>query len=453
MISYIRNKQARIIASVNLEFVREKYFKKLNAKSRLVGLVGQRGVGKTTLMLQYLKSNFKPLEYLYFSADDVYLTDSSIYEIAGEFVKLGGRVLAIDEIHKYGNWANELKSIYDSFPNLIIRFSGSSMLNISNPKFALADTSSVSVIDSRGVEVKPQRTLRERLRFPSTPLLSSTNTSDAPSNAKFGLNEKYDLSRRVAISYVKPLSFREFIKFNSNINLPLLSLEEILNNHIELSTKYVFENPTLYKNFLKYLQIGYYPFFKEDEEEYLNKLFNACEKIINEDIPSVNRIDYAHLSIFKKFIAKLIYSKVPYKINISALSKEFGISHPTLMHYIEILESTKLIKAVRKYSKNISKKPAKIYFGNTNLLYTFSEQFGIEPEIETVRETFFANCFDTIYYSDIGDFKVDDVIFEVGGKNKSFKQIKDVPNSFLAIDTDYTAEPNKIPLWLFGCLY
>ena len=397
MISYIRNKQARIIASVNLEFVREQYFKKLNAKSRLVGLVGQRGVGKTTLMLQYLKSNFKPLEYLYFSADDAYLTDSSIYEIAEEFVKLGGKVLAIDEIHKYSNWANELKSIYDSFPNLIIRFSGSSMLNISN--------------------------------------------------------EKYDLSRRVAISYVKPLSFREFIKFNSNINLPLFSLEEILNNHIELSTKYVFENPTLYKNFLKYLQIGYYPFFKEDEEEYLNKLFNACEKIINEDIPSVNRIDYAHLSIFKKFIAKLIYSRVPYKINISALSKEFGISHPTLMHYIEILESTKLIKAVRKYSKNISKKPAKIYFGNTNLLYTFSEQFGLEPEIGTVRETFFANCFDTIYYSDIGDFRVNDVVFEIGGKNKSFKQIKDIPNSFLAIDTDYTAEPNKIPLWLFGCLY
>ena len=397
MISYIRNKQARIIASINLEFVREQYFKKLNAKSRLVGLVGQRGVGKTTLMLQYLKSNFKPLEYLYFSADDVYLTDSSIYEIAEEFVKLGGKVLAIDEIHKYSNWANELKSIYDSFPDLIIRFSGSSMLNI--------------------------------------------------------LNEKYDLSRRVAISYVRPLSFREFIKFSADIELPVLSLEEILNNHIELSTKYVFENPTLYKNFLKYLQIGYYPFFKEDEEEYLNKLFNACEKIINEDIPSVNRIDYTHLSIFKKLIAKLIYSKVPYKINISALSKEFGISHPTLMNYLEIFESTKLIKAVRKYSKNISKKPAKIYFGNTNLLYTFSEQFNIEPEIGTVRETFFANCFDTIYYSDIGDFRVKETIFEIGGKNKSFKQIKDVPNSFLVIDTDYTAEPNKIPLWLFGFLY
>ena len=165
-----------------------------------------------------------------------------------------------------------------------------------------------------------------------------------------------------------------------------------------------------------------------------------------------NRIDYSHLSIFRKFIAKLIYTKVPYKINISALSKEFGISHPTLMHYIEILESTKLIKPIRKFSKNISKKPAKIYFGNTNLLYTFSEQFSIEPEIGTIRETFFTNCFDTIYYSNIGDFRVNDTIFEVGGKNKSFKQIKDIPNSYLAIDIDYTTEPNKIPLWLFGCL-
>ena len=397
MIKYIQNKQIRIINSITLDFTRKEYLEKLLSKNRLVGLIGPRGVGKTTLLLQYLKLNYKPYEYLYFSADDVYITDSSIYDIADEFVKLGGRVIVIDEIHKYQNWGIEIKSIYDSFPELIIRFSGSSMLNI--------------------------------------------------------IYEKSDLSRRAVIKKVKPLSFREFLKLYANIDLPLLSIEDIHKNHNEISATLALEHPTLYKNFLKYLQIGYYPFFMEDEIEYKNKLFNACEKIINEDIPSLNRIDYSHLSIFKKFIAKLIYARAPFKVNIAKLCREFGISHPTLYTYLEILEKTELIRSIKKYSKNISKKPEKLLFANTNLLYTFSDEFGIEANIGTVRETFFASCFKNIYYSDIGDFIVDDTIYEIGGKNKKFKQIENVKNSYIVIDTDYSMTPNKIPLWLFGCLW
>jgi len=396
MIKYIRNKQIRLIQSTSLDFMRERYVGKLLSPNRLVGLVGQRGVGKTTLLLQYLKTNFKPTEYLYFSADDIYIINSSIYDIATEFVKLGGKVIVIDEIHKYKNWAIELKSIYDSFPDLIVRFSGSSMLNI--------------------------------------------------------LNEKYDLSRRCVISYVTPLSFKEYLKLSEKIELPALTLEEILTNASELSSSMALENPTLYKSFLKYLQIGFYPFFIEDEVEYKNKLFNALDKIIAEDIPSLNKIDYTHLSIFKKFIAKLIYSKVPYQVNITALCKEFGVSHPTLNTYLNILEETKIIKPIRKYSTKVSKKPEKLLFSNTNILYTFADEFGVEADIGTVRETFFASVFETIYYSDIGDFRVDKYIFEIGGKNKSFKQIKDVENSFVVVDTDYTMEENKIPLWLFGLM-
>jgi predicted AAA+ superfamily ATPase len=267
------------------------------------------------------------------------------------------------------------------------------------------------------------------------------------------LNEKFDLSRRLVVSYVKPLSFREFLELYADIKLPKLTFEEILKNHNEISSSFVLENPTLYKHFLKYLQIGYYPFFKEDEEEYKNKLFNACDKIINEDIPSLNKIDYVHLSIFKKLIAKMVYAKVPFEVNISSLSKEFGISHPTMQVYLEILHSSNLIKAIKKYSKKISKKPNKLLFGNTNLLYTYSDEFGMEIDVGNVRETFFASCFKNIYYSDIGDFRVDEYIFEIGGKNKTFKQIKDVKNSYLVIDTDYSMEKNKIPLWLFGFLY
>jgi len=397
MIKYIQNKQMRLINSVSLDFQREQYLEKLLSKNRLVGLIGQRGVGKTTLLLQYLKQNYKPLEYLYFSADDIYIINSSIYDITDEFVRLGGKIIVIDEIHKYQNWANEIKTIYDSFPELTIRFSGSSMLNI--------------------------------------------------------LNEKFDLSRRSVISYVKPLSFREFLKLDQNIDLPMLSLQEILSNHNELSANYALTYPTLYKNFLRYLQIGFYPFFIEDETEYKNKLFNACEKVINEDIPSLNKIEYTHLSIFKRFIAKLIYSKVPFKVNITALCKEFGVSHPTLASYLDILNSSKLIRPIKKYSKTISKKPDKLLFNNTNILYTFADEFGVEVDIGTVRETFFVSCFENIYYSDIGDFRVDDIIYEIGGKNKTFKQIKDVKNSYLVIDTDYTMEMNKVPLWLFGLLY
>ncbi len=396
MIKYIRNKQIRVIGSISLGFVREQYMNKLISANRLVGIIGQRGVGKTTLLLQYLKMNYKVTEYLYFSADDVYIVNSSIYDIADEFVRLGGKVIVIDEIYKYKNWAIELKSIYDSFPDLLIRFSGSSMLNI--------------------------------------------------------INEKYDLSRRVVIGTMGTLSFREYLKLSSDIELPQLTFEQILAEHTSLSPLLALENPTLYREFLRYLQIGAYPFFMEDEVEYKNKLFNALDKIIVEDIPSLNKIEYSHLSIFRKFIAKLIYAKVPYQVNISALCKEFGVSHPTLGNYINILESTKVIRAVKKFSTKVSKKPEKLLFGNTNILYTFADEFGVEVEIGTVRESFFVSCFDKVYYSDIGDFVVHDRIFEIGGKNKTLKQIKDVEKSFLVIDTDYTSDEKRIPLWLFGLM-
>jgi len=397
MLNYIRTKQVRIINNVSFEFTREKYLKKLESKNRLVGLIGQRGVGKTTLLLQYLKQNFELSEYIYFSADDTHIINSSIYDIVEEFVKLGGKVVVIDEIHKYQNWANEIKTIYDSYPDLIIRFSGSSMLNI--------------------------------------------------------LHEKFDLSRRAVISRVSTLNFQEYMKLSENIDLPTLEFQEILNNHITLSASLALQHPTLYKSFLKYLQIGYYPFFIEDEEEYTNKLFHASDKIINEDIPSLNKLEYTHLTIFKKIIAKLVFTKIPFKVNITALCKEFGISHPTLNTYLNILHETRLVNSIKKYSKNISNKPEKLLFGNTNLLYTYANAFGVDVEIGTIRETYFSSCFENnIYYSDIGDFIVNNTIFEIGGKSKSFKQIKDVANSYLVIDTDYSSQKNKIPLWMFGLL-
>jgi len=396
MLNYFRNKQARIIQSIPDGFVRTKYMKKLVSPNRLVGIIGQRGVGKTTLLLQYLKQNFRVHEYLYFSADDIYIADTRIYDLADEFIRLGGKVLVIDEIHKYNNWAQELKNIYDSFPELMIRFSGSSMLNL--------------------------------------------------------LYEKHDLSRRCVTAYMDTLSFNEYLELGRGCKLPDLSLEEILSRGSEISLDLALSHSNIYSDFKDYLSYGAYPFFMEDKDEFKNKLFNALQKIINEDIPSCHKIDYAQISIFKKLIAKLIESRLPYKVNVSKLSQELGITHPTLSIYLDILKDSKIFHPIKKYSTKVSRKPAKLLFDNTNILYAYSDEFGVEVSTGTVRETFFASCFADIFYSDIGDFRVKDIIYEIGGRNKTGEQIKYEKNAYLVIDIDYTTDTRKIPLWLFGMM-
>lgn len=394
MLNYFRNKQARLIQAAPENFIREKYLKKILSPNRLVGIIGQRGVGKTTLLLQYLKKNFSMSKFLYVSADDIYIADTTLYDIADEFSIMGGKVIVFDEIHKYKNWARELKNIYDSFPEMMIRFSGSSMLNI--------------------------------------------------------LYEKYDLSRRCVTIHMETLSFHEFLELSEKKILAQYSLGEIIENGSQISLDLALSDTNLYSSFLDYLKYGAYPFFIEDRDEFKTKLFNALQKIINEDIPSCNKMEYAHVSVFKRLVAKLIESGVPYKVNIAKLSKALGVTPPTLNSYLGILNDTKIFHSIKKYSTKISKKPEKLLFNNTNILYTFAEEFGVEANIGTVRETFFAGCFPQIYYSDIGDFRVQDIIFEIGGKNKTFKQIHDVENSYLVIDTNYTTDSRKIPLWLFG---
>ena len=394
-IDYFIRKQELLFSKLELTYIRDKYFTILNSDERLIGLIGARGVGKTTVLLQYLKSLKQ--KSLYLTGDDIEFSNTNIYTLVDEFYALGGRVIAVDEVHQYKNWAREIKNIYDSFPDLIIRISGSSMLNI--------------------------------------------------------LYEKYDLSRRIILEKMETLSFREYFEIENNINLPRYTLDEILENSSHISKELVFKYQNLYSSFKSYLQYGAYPFYLEGEENFHQKLFNALDKIIYEDIPSLNKIDYAHISIFQKLIFLIVSSKKPFLVNMASLSRDFGITEPTLYTYMEILDKTGIFKPMRKFSKKISKKPQKLLFSNTNILYSFSKKFEIEVEIGTVRETFFVNCFDNIFYSDIGDFKVNDKIFEVGGKNKTFNQIKDIENSYLAIDIDFTTNNKKIPLWLFGFLY
>jgi len=393
-INYFLRKQNLLISKISTEFIRTDYIAHLNEDEKLVGIIGARGVGKTTLLLQYLKMSTD--KYLYFSADDVVFQDLKLYDLVDEAYSLGRKVIVIDEIHKYRNWAGEIKNIYDSFPDIKIRISGSSMINI--------------------------------------------------------LFEKYDLSRRLVLFRVPHLSFREFLSMKLSKTFERFELEDILTNAEKISSGLVFENDELYALFKEYLEYGAYPFFIEGKKNFSKKLFNALDKVINEDIPSLNKIDYAHIIVFKKLIFRLVEAGKPFQVNVAKLSREFGISEPTLYTYFDILEKSRIFTPLKKYSTKISKKPEKLLFSNSNILYSYANEFEKEVEIGTVRETFFVNCFEKIFYSDIGDFKVDKYLFEVGGKNKSFKQIKDVENSFVVADMDYTVDNKKIPLWLFGFL-
>jgi predicted AAA+ superfamily ATPase len=393
-INYFLRKQNLLISQISTDFVRTDYIAFLREEEKLVGIIGPRGVGKTTLLLQYLKDS--STTYLYFSADDVVFQDLKLYDLVDEAYSLGRKLIVIDEIHKYKNWAGEIKNIYDSFPDIKIRISGSSMINI--------------------------------------------------------LFEKYDLSRRLVLHKVPHLSFREFLSMQKKEPFEVLKLEDILNHAEQLSSDLVFKHDDLYAFFKDYLEYGAYPFFIEGEKNFSKKLFHALDKVINEDIPSLNNINYTHVIVFKKLIFRLIEAGKPFQVNVAKLSREFGISEPTLYIYFDILQKSRIITPIKKYSKKVSKKPEKLLFSNSNILFSYANEFDKEVDTGTVRETFFVNCFDSIFYSDIGDFKVGEYIFEVGGRKKSFQQIKDVENSFVVADIDYTVNDRKIPLWLFGFL-
>ncbi|MFA7090990.1 MAG: AAA family ATPase [Arcobacteraceae bacterium] len=397
MIEQLQDKQRKLIFAIKNVTYQRKELDFINSSERLIGLIGARGVGKTTLLLQYV-SNFSLDEALYFSADDISIAAFGIVEIVEEFYKLGGRVIVIDEVHMFKDWSAHIKNLYDFYPDLVIRISGSSMLNI--------------------------------------------------------LMQSHDLSRRIVTKELDKLSFKEYFEIKHSVELPSFSFDEILKNHNTISFELTQQYPQLYKEFTLYLKLGCYPYYfsSNDLESFNSKLHNSIEKIIYEDIPSTNKIKFENLTIFKKLIYLVVASKVPFQVKIDSLAKDLGISEPTLYTYLEILDKTGIFTTLKKYSTKQSKKPEKLYFKNTNILQTVSEDLKITIDIGTIRETYFVSCFEDIYYSDIGDFKVGDYVFEVGGKNKDFTQIKNIENSFLALDIDTSTNKSKVPLWLFGFL-
>ncbi len=376
-------------------------FERINWHRRLIGIRGPRGVGKTTLLLQYIKLKLNASDSaLYVSLDDLYFANHTIAELADYFVKLGGKFLFLDEIHKYPSWSRELKNIYDNYPDLQIVFTGSSALDI--------------------------------------------DKGDA------------DLSRRAVMYDLPVMSLREYLAINNIGVFSTFSLSEIIENHREISLEITDKIKPL-KYLYEYFRTGAYPFFNEvgNAEEYYQHLQRIVNLILETDLPAFTQIDY--LSVYKlKKLLSVIAESVPFHPNISKLSERIGVMRDTLVRYLYYLERAGLIALVHRHRKGISKlsKPEKIYLNDTNLVYALQ---GNSANIGTVRETFFRSQLSVNYdvkIPDKGDFIVDDkFIFEIGGKNKTQKQIAGLKDAYVAIDGIEYGVDNKIPLWLFGFLY
>ena len=362
---------------------------------KLIGIIGARGVGKTTFLLQYLKESQIPFDKkLYFSADTIDV--DTIFDIAYEFHKIGGKLLIIDEIHKSIDFEKDLKKIYDML-DLKVIFSGSSAIKLDN--------------------------------------------------------SKGDLSRRAIMYHMQGLSFREFCELKKGITLSSFSLDEILQNHINISLELLsLIKPYEYWN--EYLQYGFYPFYFESKTNYSLRLKETIDTVIEVDIPYIFKIEYDKIINLKKLVRLICQSK-PFQINIRELSSKIGTTdYQTLYKYLEYLKRGKILTILKPLSKgdNIFSKPDKLYLNNTNLHYAYCNN----SETGTIREVFFSSQFEPQRLNSIkkGDFLVDEkYIFEIGGKGKKFKQIKDIENSFVVSDDIEIGNGNKIPLYLFGFLY
>ena len=376
-------------------------YERINFGQRLVGICGARGVGKTTLILQYLAEDFgDPRTGLYVSADHLHVAATGLYSIADEHQRNGGRLLCIDEIHKYDNWGQELKSIYDSFPELSLVVSGSSALHL--------------------------------------------------------VRHGYDLSRRLVRYSMKGLSFREFILFKTGLNIPAIPLSEILSNHTELSSS-ILAQAKVFPLFKEYLATGYYPFWLEGTDEYWAKLQNVLDKIIYEDIPSLFDIRHRGIQQIRRLLHILATSK-PFTVNVSELARELEASRDSLYQYLDYLVQARLTNAMslRAKGKAVQRKPGKIYLENTSLLHllaTTSDQ----TFIGTRRETFFVNQFaelHPLHLSRDADF-TDQAghSYEIGGRAKSGKQLSGTTKGYIVSDDIEIGSGRRVPLYLFGFLY
>lgn len=368
-------------------------YDQVNWNGRLVGIVGARGVGKTTMILQYIKAQADASNSLYVNAEDFYFSSHKLVDLADEFCKMGGKHLFIDEIHRYEGWSKELKLIYDYHPELQVTFSGSSVLDI-----------------NKGVQS--------------------------------------DLSRRAVIYTLYGLSFREYLELFEGIKIKVYTLDEVLTHQVKMKADF---HPLLH--FRQYLEKGYYPFALEDD--YEAKLLNVVTKTLETDIPEYANMNVSTGRKLKRLMA-VIAESVPFKPNMATLAEVLNVSRNNVADYLQYIEEAGLITQLRDQTGGIRSlgKVDKVYLENTNLIYSLVKKE--KAEIGNVRETFFMNqlrVVDDPITSPVSDFLVGDRTFEIGGRNKKQKQIKDVANAYVVKDDIEYGGLNVVPLWQFGLLY
>ena len=375
-------------------------YDKIDWRDRLIAIYGSRGTGKTTLVLQHIKEAFseKPEAALYVSLDQLWFETHSLFDLADAHYKSGGTHIFLDEVHYQKDWQRIIKNLYDEYPKLHIVYTGSSLLKI-----------------------------------------------EAGSG---------DLSRRQVIYRLYGLSFREYLYFESAYFMEAVSLQKLLKAHVKIASEVAHDIRPL-EYFSAYLKKGYYPFYKEIYSGYESRLTQITNQILESDYPAVESINYSTITKIKKMLYILAQS-CPQTPNMSQLYEQLGTDRNQGLKMLYILDNANLLNLLSSEKltlKNMAK-PDKIYCDNTNIMYSLTEDINVGTE----RETFFLNQLRAggyeVLYPKQGDFIVDDrYLFEIGGRKKSFEQIKDIPDSFLAFDDEEIGRGNRIPLWMFGLLY
>ncbi len=392
-------KHKMLISQINTGIVRE-MMHSVNWEKQLVAIRGSRGVGKTTLIRQYIKQNYgiSAGEALYCVMDSMYFANHTLLELAEQFHLMGGTHLFLDEVHRYPTWSREIKEIIDLYPNMKITFTGSSLIQI--------------------------------------------------------LNADADLSRRVLSYTMKGLSFREYLQFYKGIHIPVYSLEDILTNYDDIcaeTNKLCHPQPL----FEEYLRVGYFPFYDGDEEEYYSRIENVIDFIVGQELPQFCGVDPANTRKVKALI-QFLADSVPYELNIAKLSARLELNKNTVLSYINSLGRAELLMLLYSDSKTITRlqKPDKIYLHDPNMFYAL----GFGEKIGTIRECFLINQLSvnhTVEYGkEQGDFIIDgNITIEVGGPDKTFVQVANIPNSYIFADRIELPVGKKLPLWMAGLVY
>ena len=386
------------LQSTSIDFHRYMY-ESIDWTDRLVGVKGPKGVGKTTMMLQYIKENFaNPDDAMYVSLDNLWFQSHSLQDFVKYYYIHGGRHLFMDEVHHYQHWQTLLKNFYDTYPDLQIVYTGSSMLRLKSGEG--------------------------------------------------------DLSRRLLDYTMAGLSFREFLEYEGVATVRKISLEDLLRNHVQLAMEIKGMIPSIQPLFEQYLHHGYYPFYKEAKTGFGSRLQRVVNHVLEVDYPTIDEVTISTIRKAKKMLM-ILAEHVPQMPTMNALYAQLETDRVQGLKMLDALERGGLVALLTDKAKSLKvlSRPEKIFLNNPNLMYAL----GNKTNIGTIRETFFFNQVSQMYdvhYPAKGDFLVEDkYLFEVGGSNKRFDQIKDIENSFLAVDDTEIGHQNRIPLWMFGLLY